>query len=319
MITIRFIWINLLLIFQNEINLGVCLSHAALLNAAVDLEMVGSCDVMLSFSSLYWLTGWLTLLSGMINGSTRIITTKSFDPLLQMDFIEKYHVTFVLNSPHHLTTLLKCDRLRQTDLSSVKYSLVGGAKCSFHVQKEVSSCMPNGKVYAAYGLSEAAGLISLNFSDKDAIGQLANGFSVKVIDDNGNRCDVGEDGEICFKGNYKFLGYYGNQQATDEVLDDEGFFLTADIGHFDEDGNLYIVDRKKDLIKYCGFQISPSQIEAHLIQSSDIKAVCVVGIPDDNNATELPAAIVVRCEKSNITQESVREMVAGNYERDFFQ
>lgn len=275
--------------------------------------MVGSCDVMLSFSSLYWLTGWLTLLSGMINGSTRIITTQPFNPELQLEFIEKYRVTFVLNSPHHLTTLLKCDRLHETDLSSVKYSLVGGAKCSFHVQTELSSLMPNGKVYAAYGLSEAAGLISMNSSDKDAIGQLANGFSVKIIDDDGNRCGVGEDGEICFKGNYKFLGYYGNQQATDEVLDADGFFLTADIGHFDDVGNLYIVDRKKDLIKYCGFQISPSQIEAQLIQSPDIKAVCVVGIPDDNNATELPAAIVVRCDKSNITQERVSEMVAGKF------
>lgn len=273
--------------------------------------MIGSCDVILCFSSLYWLTGWLMLLSGMISGSTRIITTQPFDPVLQLGIVEKYRVTYALNSPHHLTLLLKCDRLHQTDLSSLKYAIVDGAKCSFHVQTELTSCMPNGKVHAAYGLSEASGLVSFNFSKNDAIGQLVCGFSVKIVDEDGKRCGVGEDGEICFKGHYKFLGYYGNQKATDEVIDDEGFFLTADVGHFDEEGNLYIVDRKKDLIKYCGFQISPSQIESHLIQSPDIKAVCVIGIPDDINATELPAAFIVKSEKSNINEGKVLNMVSG--------
>ncbi|XP_055308228.1 probable 4-coumarate--CoA ligase 1, partial [Sitodiplosis mosellana] len=266
---------------------GVCLSHAALLDGFAHFDAFTSNDVLLSFSSLYWVTGWYMLLAGTIQGANRIITTETYDPEMHLRLIEQYKVTFGLNSPTHLTLLSKSDHLDQTDLSSLRFLIVAGGKCSFQVQNRINSRLPN-------------------------VGQIVSFCSIKIIDDNGNRCGVGEDGEICFKTNYKFIGYYGNQKATDESADNEGFFLTADIGHFDEDGNLYIVDRKKDFIKYCNLQISPSQIESYLVESPKIEAACIVGLPEEV-AGELPTAFIVRGNKLNISEKEVYDMVAGHF------
>lgn len=94
---------------------------------------------------------------------------------------------------------------------------------------------------------------------------------MKIIDESGKRCGVNVDGEICVKMQYKFLGYHGNPKGTDEFFDEEGFMKTGDIGHFDADADLFIVDRKKELLKYCNFQIAPSEIDAFLTESPNIQ------------------------------------------------
>lgn len=109
----------------------------------------------------------------------------------------------------------------------------------------------------------------------------------------------------------KFVGYYGNQQATDETIDDDGFILSGDLGYFDVDGELHITGRKKELLKYCNFPISPSEIDAYLTESPNIEAACVIGISDTKMATDLPAAVVVRAKGSTITEKDVSDMVAG--------
>lgn len=298
-------------------DLGVCLSHAAILDGAANFDVVGTTDVILCFSSLYWVTGWIFLIAGTIKGATRIITTQPFTGELQLQLIEQYKVTVALNAPHHLSLITKCDRLKYTNLSTIKYQLVTGGKCSIFTQTKIDSHLPNGRVYAAYGLSEAGSVMSMNINGNDSVGQLVPCFSIKIIDDNGKRCGIDQDGEICFKGNYPFLGYYGNQQATNDVFDDDGFFLSSDIGHFDANGNLFIVDRKKDLIKYCSFQISPSLIESYLVKLSDIKSACVVGIPDDANDNYLPAAFIIRNENSTITENDIHDLVSGIHSNKF--
>lgn len=288
----------------------MCLSHAALLDCAESFHAITTHDVLMSFSSLYWISGWFVLLTGIINGATRVITTEPYNPELHLRLIEQYKVTFSKNSPHHMAAILKSERLDRTDLSSIKIIGVTGGKCSVDVQKEINARLPNGKVCAVYGLSESAGPMTCSSSNPDSVGQLVNFFTVKIIDEDGNRCGVGENGEVCFKTNYKFLGYYDNEKATNESLDDEGYFLTADIGHFDKDGNLFVIDRRKDIVKYCGFQISPSQIESYLVGSPGIKAACLIGIPSDLG-TDLPAAFIVRSEGSNITEADVSKLVDG--------
>lgn len=297
------------------IDTGVCLSHAALLDSTSNFDMINSADVLICFSSLYWLSGLMILLKGTLCGATRIITTDVYSPELQFRLIEHYKVTYALNSPHHLILMMKHEQLKNTDLSSLRVQLAGGSKVPLHVQIEMNSYIPNGNVCVAYGMSEIAGVASCDYpgpSGRDTIGQLINGMQMKIVDDEGNKCDANVDGEICVKTNYKFLGYFANREATDELFDDEDFLKTGDIGHFDGDGYLYIVDRKKDLLKFCGFQISPSEIEEFLLGSPGIKLVCVVGIPDDV-ASDLPAAVIVRADGSNITGQETYDMVAGKF------
>lgn len=135
--------------------------------------------------------------------------------------------------------------------------------------KEFNKYLPNGQVVQAYGLTEMSGVVAVNANGSDSAGQLLSCFTFKIVDEDGNRCGYNTNGEICIKTPYTPLGYYGNQDLTSKAFDNEGFFLTGDIGYIDEDGNIHIIDRKKDLIA-SEFEISPSDIERFLIESPEI-------------------------------------------------
>lgn len=303
--------------------IGVCLSHAAILDT-ISRHALDSSHVMLCFSSLYWISGVVTLLRGTLIGALRIITTEIFAPELFIDLIERYEVTFTLNAPHQLVLMMNCDRFKSAKFSSLKSVFVGGSKVPFYLKTELSKHCPNGYVHAAYGASETVGPWVFDYPaklGKDSAGMLMGGHFVKIIDDKGNRCGPNVDGEICVKMTYKFLGYYGNLEATADLFDQEGFIVTGDMGHFDEDGDLFVTGRKKDLLKYYNFPIAPTEIDEYLMQSPDIASACVVGIPDPMG--DLPAAVIVRNEGSTISEKSVFDKVAGNIaslnKTEFFQ
>lgn len=248
-----------------------------------------------------------------IRGSTAVITKRKFSVDLQLRLVEQYKISFLMNSPHHLVMMLKSENLKTSDLSSIKCYFVGGNRMPIGAPVEINKYLSNGRLCTAYGLTEISLLLSTTFGEfveKDTAGKLVNGAVVKIVDDNGFRCGVGVDGEICIKNNHPFLGYYGNEKATAEAYDSEGFILTGDLGRFDEDGYIYIVDRVKEIFKYCSCNVYPSEIESCLIQSPDIESACVVGIPD-NLVGDLPAAAVVRKKNSTITERDIYDMVAG--------
>lgn len=293
---------------------GVCLSHTALLDSLSRFGL-SSNYVMLSFSSLFWASGVIALLGGTLVGATRIITTDTFSPELQIRLIEKYKVTYTMNAPHQILLMLKCDRFNSADFSSVKYMLVGGSQLPSHIKTDMQARLPNGFVYSAYGLSEVIGPVVFDYpavkaNDKDNVTRIIGGACIKIIDDDGNRCGVNVDGEICIKMTYRFLGYHNNPEATAALFDKDGFIVTGDVGHFDDDGNLFVTGRKKELLKYYNFPIVPSEIDAFLTESPDIESACVCGIPDP--LTDLIAAVVVRAHSSNISEKVVFDMVAGN-------
>lgn len=294
---------------------GVCLSHASLLDTTVCCRFGNSDDIMLCFSSLYWISGLIVLLTGTLFGATRLITTQVFSPALYLRMIEQYKATFSFNAPHQIGLILNHPDLSTTDLSSLKYQFIGGSKVPFHAKTDFNRYLSNGRVHVVFGLSESGGFLTIDnpASDaKDTIGRLIMGGScAKVVDDDGNRCGVNVDGELCFKVPYKFIGYLNNQQATDDMIDAEGFIKTGDIGRFDEHGDLYHTGRKKELMKYFGFQIAPSEIDAYLTESPDIESACVAGIPDAMG--DQPAAVIVRANGSNITEADVANLVAGHF------
>lgn len=293
---------------------GVCASHATLLESMSNLLMGDSSDVFLCFSPLYWITGVWILIKGTLVGANRIITTKSFSPELQLRIMKQYNVSFIYSCTFHLIRMMKYDAFLRTELPSMKYQLVGGDKLPLDIKIKMNRHLPNAKVYNDYGTSEI-GLASNEYPEssdtRDTIGRIPSGICAKVIDEHGNRCGPNVDGEMCFKMRYKPIGYYNNPAATAELFDDEGFALTGDIGHFDEDGYLYMIDREKDLLTYIEYHISPSEIDAFLFKSPDIDAVCVVGIPDDERF-DIPAAVVVRAQGSKINENDVFDLVAGN-------
>lgn len=289
-------------------------SHAAILDEVCQFTgLLSSDDVILCFGVLFLAHSLVILLRGILGGETRVFTTNYFSPADQFRMIEKYNVTFTVNAPFQIALMMKSDRLNEANFSSMKYAMVGGGSIPLNMKNELKKHLPNGSVIATYGMSELSGPMTIDYPpsyDKSTVGRLVSGSCVKIIDEHGSRCGINEQGEICIKMKYKFLGYYGNQQATEDIFDEEGFILTGDIGYFDEDGDFYVCGRKKDVLKYSGYHISPHELDMYLIESPCIEAVCVVGIPDLMG--DLPAAVVVRAKDSKITEKDIYDMVAGN-------
>lgn len=284
-----------------------------------NLETVQSDDILLCFSQLYWLTGVVTLLTGTLYGATRLITTQRFSTELAFRLIPQYKVSFIINAVYQLASMVRHDQIDKVDLTSLKNYCVGGSKVPVGMASEFNKHFPDGDVYDILGMTETAGIYAsgpARNSDKGTVGRLSYDIVAKIIDEDGKRCGINVDGEVCLKPRYKHLGYYNNPKATEEAFDNEGFFLTGDIGHFDEDGDLFIIDRKKDMLKYCNYQVTPSEIEAILSKSKDIEGACVVGIPD-LVATDLPAAAIIRKKGSAITAKEVYNIVAGDVVSSF--
>ncbi|XP_037028941.1 4-coumarate--CoA ligase 1-like [Bradysia coprophila] len=290
---------------------GVGLTHAAILENMLKLTPLIQDDVMLCFSSLYWLSGFLTLMLATIIGARRIITTETFNPELFLHIVEKYKVTVTMTSPSYIALLLQSDRLCQSSLSSMKLFWCGGSYVAEELTREMNKYLINGRVQVAYGLTEIAGLFSANNTNRNlnSVGKLVFNIKVKLIDDNGQWCGVNETGEICCMTLYPFLGYFGDEENTKQILDDNGWIHTGDAGYFDADGYLYIVDRKKDILKYMNYQISPSELESIILTCDGVANVCVVGIPDLVK-TDLPAAVVVRTHFGHrITSDEIKNAV----------
>lgn len=291
---------------------GVTISHAAFLDQIYQYSLLlQSDDVLFGYSTLHWLTGWIAFLAGTFLGATRIITKQKASPELQLRLIEQHKITHIFNGTHHMILLVKCKALEKANLSSVRCYATGGSKIPYELAARLDSLLPNGFVCCLYGMSEAAGCVALQSKFAPSLGQLVNGSTAKVIDDNGSRCGVGIDGEICFKLKYKFLGYYGNQTATNELFDSEGFIMTGDLGHFDENGVLHLVDRKKELLKYSNYHIAPSEIETFLMEVPNVKSVCIVGLPDPEDVGDLLAAVIVRYDNLQTTEQEISNIVAG--------
>lgn len=119
-----------------------------------------------------------------------------------------------------------------------------------------------------------------------------------------------EEGEICVRGPIVMKGYIGNEKATRETVDSEGWLHTGDVGYYDEDGFFFLTDRKKELIKYKGLQVSPTELEKLLLNHPEIQDAGVCSVPDEV-AGELPRAYIVRRPGSKLTEKEIAKYIAG--------
>lgn len=301
---------NSLLIFA--IAIGVCVSFDHTIYS--EPFIYDKHSVILGFHSIYWSVGIKLIIDGIYNAATRIITAKPYSAEFHLELIEKYRVNISFGSPFHMVACLKNDKINKMNLSSVKNLLFHGSKVASSLVAELNHYFPNATLVSNYGMTEIGHISECYHNVQENIGgnEVSDGCLVKIVDDDENPCAANTIGEIRIKKKYKFPGYLDDPEATAAAIDEEGFFRTGDIGHFDENGLLFVGDREKDVIKVFHFRgvILPSDIEKRLIAMSDIKEVCVVGIPIAP-AAQIPAAVVVRKPHSLVTQRDVYDVVAG--------
>ncbi|GAB0092213.1 4-coumarate--CoA ligase 1 [Sergentomyia squamirostris] len=292
---------------------GVSLSHQHLLYAFAQPTFLQNWEngTMLGFSSLYWLSGMIHLLATTFLGIKRVITTENFTSDLSLNIIQKYKVTHLISPPVQAAKILENKSLIPDSLCSVREYILGGSVVPKEIWSKLQTYLKNGCVQIVYGMSEL-GFASRQNNDMStySVGKLGPGFNAKIVDDDNRNLNVDEVGEVCFKPQFRFLGYYGNDKATEEMIDEDGWVHTGDIGRIDEDGCLHVTDRKKEIMKYSNHHVSPSEIEGIIISHPDVTFVAVVGIPD-LVYTDLPAAVVVRKEGATVSEGEISDLVAS--------
>lgn len=209
-----------------------------------------------------------------------------------------------------MTLLLRHKGLNSDDLQSVEEWIVGGSYVAKGICEEMNGNLKNGRVHTAYGSSEVGGLIARTAEEYDSVGKLARGISVKIVDDEGRQLGPNERGEVGIRCIVPMRGYYRNEKATKESFIDSWWY-SGDVGIVDDKGYLRVVDRKKDVIKFMGHSVDPSEIERLILTLPGVVLVGVIGIPDPVYV-DLPAAVIQKTKKSTLSEEVVTELVESS-------
>ncbi|WP_299136885.1 long-chain fatty acid--CoA ligase [uncultured Vibrio sp.] len=272
--------------------------------------------------------------ASVLTGSTMVLIPR-FEPSLVIDQIISHKVSVFAGVPTMYIALLKAgeespDTSEQTCKRSeqVKHSLrlgvSGGASMPLEVIRQFESRFEL-PVLEGYGLSETAPVATFNHIDGDrlsgSVGQPLCGHLIKITDIQGNAVAMGELGEVCIKSPSVMKGYYQRSEATTEAIRD-GWFLTGDIGRVDEHGNLFIVDRVKDMIIRGGYNVYPREIEEVLMCHPDVEMVAVVGEHHEQLGEEIHAHVVLhehtQCDSKALMAWCREQLADYKYPRKVF-
>ncbi|KIJ47857.1 hypothetical protein M422DRAFT_777999 [Sphaerobolus stellatus SS14] len=253
-------------------------------------------DVCSGVLPSYHIYGLMMNLHIVIYAKMTLVVSQKFDFAEMLKSIGKYHITHIIIVPPQAVLFCKHPAAKEADLSSVRVCMMAGAPVTAELTEELVVRFPGAQLGQAFGMTETSPAVSMwpvtqKVGTPGSAGQLVSGTVAKVVKEDGNLAKVGESGELYIKGEQVALGYYKNEAATKEVFVD-GWVRTGDIALFQANGDMFIVDRVKELIKVKGFQVAPAELEGHLLAHQDVADAAVIGIPHDY-AGEVPMAFIV--------------------------
>ncbi len=249
----------------------------------------------------------------MKTGNNNLLITNPRDlPSMLKDMKNNKFTGFVgLNTL--FVALCNNEDFRKLDFSNLKMTISGGMALQISAAERWTQ-VTGAQICEGYGMTETSPLATVNPIQKIQLGTI--GIPVastlcKIIDDDGNELPIGEKGELCVKGPQVMKGYWLREDATKEVLDDQGWLRTGDIAIIQEDGYIRIVDRKKDMILVSGFNVYPNEIEDVLSKLPSVLQSAAIGVPDKKSGEAIKVFIVVRPGES-LTEEQVIEHMRSN-------
>ena len=295
---------------------GIMFTHSAVLNGPLSFsENYGytSRDTILVTLPLnHILGGKYTALLGLLSGS-KIVLMKKFKTDVALKAIETEKCTGFHGVPTMYQYLIsKCNSY---DLSSLRVGMIAGAVSSETLMKDIMEHLHITELSNTFGQTETLGVTQTPIYDKNdpkinTVGKPVQHVEIKICDlKTGHTLPPNTEGELCVKSPYSMLGYYNNPIATNVTVIDN-WVHTGDIAFIDEDGYLFIKGRLKDVIIRGGENISPTDIENHLIKHSEIENAIIVGIPDETLGEEIVAFIKVK-KPSTLTKEDIFEFLSG--------
>jgi len=279
---------------------GVMLSHySAIANV---LQLTSSADLLccsenrskwLGLLPFWHVSMMISLMIVLHNGNLCCLMPK-FDPVALLGNISKYKLDYLPLVPPIVVFLAKHPLVDQFDLSSINEAIVGAAPLSADLQKEFSDRLRIPVVRQAWGMSETwvGTMTSSNEVVPGTCGTIMPNTELKIVSPEDRQVVLSTgDGEVAIRGPQIMKGYLSNIAATMDIIDNEGWLYTGDIGHMSDKKQLVIVDRLKELIKYKGHQVAPAELEGVLLTHPSVADAAVIGIPDPE-VGELPRAYV---------------------------
>lgn len=299
---------------------GVMLTHYNLVAMLCQMEtaaVLHSGDRVICVVPCYHVYGFHIVLNLALRTGATVVTLPRFDLEEFLGVLQDYEINIVPVVPPIVLALSRTPLLDRFDLSKLETLHCGAAPLSVEVAS--TACERLGvRISYGYGMTELSPLSHLTYPGRNgdkpgSAGHCLPNTTCKIVGvETRVELGPGEEGEVCVRGPQVMKGYLGQPQATTELIDNEGWLHTGDIGYADEDGALFIVDRLKELIKYKGRQVAPAELEAVLLSHPAIADAAVLPSPDEQ-AGEVPIAFVVLKEDASAAEiiDFVSERVAA--------
>jgi long-chain acyl-CoA synthetase len=249
----------------------------------------------------------------MLSGNHNILISNPRDLPAMIKDLSKYRFSGFVGLNTLFVALCNSEDFRKLDFSALKVTLSGGMALQLATAerwKQVTGC----PICEGYGLTETSPVASVNPIEHIQLGTIGipvPSTQFKVINDDGQELAQGEIGELCIKGPQVMKGYWQRPEATDEVIDADGWFKTGDIGVIQEDGYIRIVDRKKDMILVSGFNVYPNELEDVLASLPGVLQCAAIGVPDEKSGEAIKLFVVVKPGES-LTKEQVMQHMHDN-------
>jgi acyl-CoA synthetase (AMP-forming)/AMP-acid ligase II len=280
---------------------GVMLTHENLIANTLQVqacELIREDDTLICVLPLFHIYGMVVIMNVGLYVGARIVVMPRFDLESFLKNLQDYGVTLAHVVPPIMLALAQHPSVDKYDLSKLRTLFSGAAPLS---EKLARACSERLKcsIRQGYGMTETSPAIHLTPSEPDwlkygSIGQCVPNTECKIVNvETGVPVGYGQEGEICMRGPQMMKGYLNRPEATAATIDADGWLHTGDIGYCDKEGNFFIVDRLKELIKYKGMQVAPAELEALLLAHPQVADAAVVPLADEE-AGELPKAFVVR-------------------------
>lgn len=293
---------------------GVMLSHynlASNVRQTLSFGMTTAYAVLLDFLPFYHIYGMTVLMAcGFAAGSTQVVMPR-FDPALCLDLMQRHKVTNLYAVPPALLALAHFADIDRYDTSTLQFALSGAAPLPPEVARAAARALKT-TVLQGYGMTETSPVTNVNPVNriKDAtVGPPIADTMEKVVSlDDGRELGPGEAGELMIQGPQVMRGYWQRPEETAETLPGEDWIRTGDIVQVDEEGYVTILDRKKEMIKYKGYQIAPAELEALLMEHPGVLDSAVIPKRDPESG-EIPKAFVVLRPQQEVSSEELMRFV----------
>jgi len=304
---------------------GVMLTHRSLITSVaqqVDGEnpnlYFSKEDVLLCLLPLFHIYSLNSVLLAGLRAGSAMVIMKKFDIGALVELVRAHGITVAPFVPPIVVEIAKSPKVTADDLASIRMVMSGAAPMGKDIQDAFMAKIPNAVLGQGYGMTEAGPVLAMCLAfakepfkvKSGSCGTVVRNAGLKIVDpDTGASLGRNQPGEICISGEQIMKGYLNDPESTKNTIDKEGWLHTGDIGFVDDDDEIFIVDRLKEIIKYKGFQVAPAELEALLITHPEIKDAAVVGVKDDL-CGEVPVAFIKRIEGSEITENEIKQFVS---------